>query len=268
MTAPPRESGEDSAEADGDRQPLSSPAADDESLAIFRRARGERMPPAYADGAMVGDVIGDFRLLVRVASGGQGEVWEAEQLSLHRRVALKLVRPDRINETTLALFAREARAGGRLAHPGVVAVHGYGQDDGRHWISQEFIEGAWTLRVTDGVDRDQGTLDHWAVELYTRPHEDPLAEVLLRTVDKGESGNVLIEWWPVGTADRYIVYRSGDPSSWNAFTDVTPEDPDDSDTTAPMVNETCSRVDQKKSRRVFTAPRTTPQRTARVNTQA
>jgi serine/threonine protein kinase len=94
----------------------------------------------------VGDKIGDYRLISRIASGGQGEVWEAEQLSLNRPVALKLVLPGRINTRTLALFAREARAGGRLGHPGIVAVHGYGEDDGKHWIAQELVEGSWTLR--------------------------------------------------------------------------------------------------------------------------
>jgi formylglycine-generating enzyme required for sulfatase activity/serine/threonine protein kinase len=117
-----------------------------DDLAIFGKGRGDAPDEDDSDGARVGDVIGDFKLLSRIARGGQGEVWEALQVSLKRRVALKLVLPDRINEKTLALFAREARAGGRLAHPGIVAVHGYGEDDGRHWIAQELVDGAWTLR--------------------------------------------------------------------------------------------------------------------------
>ena len=51
--------------------------------------------------------------------GGRGEGWEAEQQSLSRRVARKLLRPDRVDERGLDFFAREARAGGRLAHQGV-----------------------------------------------------------------------------------------------------------------------------------------------------
>ncbi len=90
--------------------------------------------------------------------------------------------------------------------------------------------GTWTLRVTDVADKDQGTLDSWALELYTSPFEDPLAEVVLRNVDKTENGNVRIRWWAGGTADSYKVYRSDDPSSQSAFADVTLEDPDDTDT--------------------------------------
>ncbi len=115
-------------------------------FAIFGPTHEEKSGPHYSEGARVGNVIGDFQLLSRIAAGGQGEVWEATQASLNRKVALKLVLPDRINSKTLDLFAREARAGGRLNHPGIVAVYGYGHDNGRHWIAQELIDGTWTLR--------------------------------------------------------------------------------------------------------------------------
>jgi subtilisin-like proprotein convertase family protein len=91
--------------------------------------------------------------------------------------------------------------------------------------------GTWRLRVTDVADKDEGTLDNWALEQFSRPHENPLAEVLLKNVSKTESGNVLIDWWPVWAADSYRVYRSDDPSSESAFLDITYEDPDDTDTT-------------------------------------
>jgi len=119
--------------------------ASKETFAFFTRRTGDR-EPEYSGGMRVGERIGDFTLLARIASGGQGEVWEARQASLQRRVALKLVLPDRIDKRSLALFAREARAGGRLAHAGIVAVYGYGEDGGRHWIAQELVEGSWTLR--------------------------------------------------------------------------------------------------------------------------
>ena len=93
-----------------------------------------------------GHVLGGFRLLDLLGAGGMGEVWEAEELKLGRRVALKLVLPDRISERSLGFFAREARAGGRLSHSGIVSVHGFGESDGVHWINQELVEGGCTLR--------------------------------------------------------------------------------------------------------------------------
>ena len=93
-----------------------------------------------------GQVLGDFTLIQRLGRGGMGEVWEAQQESLGRKVALKLLLPERVDQKGLDFFAREARAGGRLAHPGIISVFGTGETDGLHWISMELIEDACDLR--------------------------------------------------------------------------------------------------------------------------
>ncbi|MFT7671322.1 MAG: serine/threonine protein kinase/formylglycine-generating enzyme required for sulfatase activity [Planctomycetota bacterium] len=148
-----------------------------EILGVFGQGRGESQDSSHSEGARPGDLIGDFELVSLIARGGQGEVWEARQRSLSRRVALKLVLPYRISDRSLALFAREARAGGRLAHPGIVAVYGYGEDNGQHWIAQEFVEGAWTLRnFIDGM-RSASLLPsnyYQAVALFTAELADAL----------------------------------------------------------------------------------------------
>jgi len=64
--------------------------------------------------------VGHFILRRFIASGGMGQVWEAQDENLRSTVALKLVLPGRISPRTLELFAREARAGGRLVHPNIV----------------------------------------------------------------------------------------------------------------------------------------------------
>ncbi len=91
--------------------------------------------------------LGDYELQRLIGTGGMGQVWEARQVSLGgRRVAIKVVRPDRVSPERLRFFEREARAGGRLSHPGIVSVHAFGQSEGIAWIAMEFIEGARTLR--------------------------------------------------------------------------------------------------------------------------
>ena len=87
-----------------------------------------------------------------------GEVWEAEQLSLSRRVALKLLLPERVDAKGLEFFAREARAGGRLAHPGIVSIHGTGEDEGLHWIAMELVEEACDLRRSLDAMREEDEL--------------------------------------------------------------------------------------------------------------
>ena len=92
-----------------------------------------------------GQQIGGFRLVRALGRGGQGTVWEAEELSMRRRVALKLVHPERVTEESLTHLKREARAGGRLSHPGIVAIYGFGSSDGWHWVSEELVPGGRTL---------------------------------------------------------------------------------------------------------------------------
>ena len=111
----------------------------------FFGGQKEQLPPPVT-GIEPGRVIDDFRLVALIGQGGMGQVWEAEQVSLKRSVALKLVRPDRVNKHTLDLFSREARAGGRLHHSGIVAVHAHGESDGIAWIAMEYVQGSWTLR--------------------------------------------------------------------------------------------------------------------------
>jgi hypothetical protein len=105
---------------------------------------GSATPPSHP---APGVRIGDFRLLRLLGSGGMGEVWEALQIPLGRRVALKLIRPGRGGPQALERFAREARAGGRLSHPAIVTVHASGDAGGLHWIAMELVEGGETLRT-------------------------------------------------------------------------------------------------------------------------
>ncbi|MFT5154106.1 MAG: serine/threonine protein kinase, partial [Planctomycetota bacterium] len=109
-------------------------------------------------GLKAGSVLGEFRLLRPLGRGGQGTVWEAEQASLDRRVALKFVRPERVNKHTLARFQQEARAGGRLTHPGIVAVHAWGETNEIHWIAQELVPGGRTVRNWIDESRQSDTL--------------------------------------------------------------------------------------------------------------
>lgn len=115
-------------------------------------------PDEGARGLAPGRELGDFRLVRRIGRGAQGTVWEATQLSLGRRVALKLVLPERLERAqTLERFRVEARAGGRLGHPAIASVYGVGEDDGHPWIAQELVPDGRTLHdaIAD-LRRDEG----------------------------------------------------------------------------------------------------------------
>ena len=106
-----------------------------------------------------GVVIGDFELIRELGRGGTGMVWEAEQISMRRRVALKLLFPHFVrSERTLQRFRREAEAGGKLAHPGIVQVYSIGTADGVHYMAMEMIPGGDTLADALADLRDQQKL--------------------------------------------------------------------------------------------------------------
>ncbi len=94
---------------------------------------------------VAGQAIGEFRLVQLVGRGGMGEVWEAFQPALDRRVALKFIRPEYLSPRAVAFFEKEARAGGRLFHPAIVTVFATGEDEGIRWIAQELVADGATL---------------------------------------------------------------------------------------------------------------------------
>ncbi len=99
-----------------------------------------------AEKTEAGKVIGDFKIVREIGSGGMATVFEAEQISLNRRVALKIL-PLHLSfsEATVRKFKREAEAGGRQRHPGIIATYAVGQEKGLHYIAQELVEGGYTL---------------------------------------------------------------------------------------------------------------------------
>ncbi len=87
-------------------------------------------------------VLGDFQILREIGCGGMGVVYEAEQISLGRRVALKVLPfASMLDPRHLQRFQNEARAAASLHHPNIVAVHAVGCDRGVHFYAMECIEG-------------------------------------------------------------------------------------------------------------------------------
>lgn len=104
--------------------------------------------------------LGDFRLLQRLGGGGMGVVFLAEQESLGRTVALKLVRSEHLFfEGSRERFRREVDAIARLQHPGIVPVHAAGEDAGVPWLAMEHVRGASLDAVLHELaGRDPATL--------------------------------------------------------------------------------------------------------------
>lgn len=107
-------------------------------------------PPQAAmfgsDADLSGLVLGDFRLLRRLGQGGMGQVYLAEQLSLHRQVALKIVRPQLAEtaaaaETLLKRFRAEAETVARATHANIVQIYAIDQAGDLNYMALEYVEG-------------------------------------------------------------------------------------------------------------------------------
>jgi serine/threonine protein kinase len=103
------------------------------------RAPGPQAGPAATPAP---ERLGDYRILREVGRGGMGVVYEAEQESLGRHVALKVLPAHALLDPKhLQRFEREAKAAARLHHTNIVPVFGVGEDNGLHYYVMQFIQG-------------------------------------------------------------------------------------------------------------------------------
>jgi tetratricopeptide (TPR) repeat protein len=120
--------------------------------------RDPSRPPAAAAAASLPREIGGFRILGKLGEGGMGIVYEAEQQSPHRKVALKVVRGGHfVDDQYLRMFRRETETLARLTHPNIAALYEAGRtEDGQHFFTMELVLGqtlaAWA-RARLGGDR-------------------------------------------------------------------------------------------------------------------
>jgi WD40 repeat protein/serine/threonine protein kinase len=126
------------------------------------KAAGEEGKTAVLEAVPSLSQLGDYQILREIGRGGMGVVYEAQQLSLGRHVAIKVLPSHALlDPRQLGRFQREARSAARLHHTNIVPVFGVGEQDGLHYYVMQFIPGLGLEVVLDELRR------------LRQPHEKP-----------------------------------------------------------------------------------------------
>ncbi len=190
----------------------------------------EAQPAQIRKDPMIGvEILGQYRVLDRLGAGGFGVVYTAEQVGTGRRAAVKVLRPDAVDERMRERFLREGRFMSRFQHPNIVTVYNVGAlEAGTLFIAMEYVEGESlqqvlragamptdrVLRITEQVAKALEAAHHHGIVhrdlkpenimLMSQPGEEPdLVKVLdfgiARTLDEPEQAQLTATGMVIGT---------------------------------------------------------------------
>jgi WD40 repeat protein len=154
----------------------------------------------HVDRTMQAD-FGDFQLIREIGRGGMGIVFEAEQKSLRRRVAIKILPPDTVSDRAAMRFEREGQAMAQLQHRSILQIYEVGCADGIHYLVMPLVEGVnlaeflLRRRSRNEMQKPEGAayfdlVARWASDVADALHHAHSAGVLHRDV---KPSNILLD---------------------------------------------------------------------------
>src|SRR6516164_2252944 len=128
--------------------------------------------------------LGDFEIIREIGRGGMGVVYEARQVSLNRKVALKVLSGGLgLTPRAVQRFHREAEAAAKLHHTNIVPVYATGEQDGTHFYAMELIDGPSLDRVLQQMRQATASGERQPPESgYFQGADTPRSPDLLQTI--------------------------------------------------------------------------------------
>jgi serine/threonine protein kinase/photosystem II stability/assembly factor-like uncharacterized protein len=164
---------------------------------------------------VIGEKLGHFHILNKLGEGGMGMVYRARDELLHRDVAVKVVRKDRVSELPNQNLLSEARASSSLAHPNICTIYEVGETEGDLYIVMELVEGRSLREMSSGIGLPPETVLRYGVQIaaaLARAHDRGIAHRDLKPANIVVTREGLAKVLDFGLARQMELRGSDDPT--------------------------------------------------------